>query len=171
MNRLRKIAQWLWLAKERFVLAVMVVLLSFRIYAILNPSSLEDSQKVFAPPRTELTEDVKTPGLPPRAPVLDRSEDWSALFTRDMFIYEKPKESTSLTRDGETSTLTVLRIREGLPGSGKFRVQIQTEAAAKKWYSVGDAFETYTLLAVDLDTQCCEIFDDRLGRRIEVCVE
>lgn len=170
MNNFRKIARWFWLAKERFVLAMMVVFLSFRIYTILNPSAPEDP-KIFVPPRKELAEDVKTPGTPPRVPALNRSEDWSVLYTRDMFIYEKPKESSSLTEAGETSNITVHRIREGLPGSGTFRVQIQTEAAAKKWYSVGDAFETYTLLAVDFDTKCCEFFDDRLGKRIEVCVE
>ena len=169
MNRFRKIVRWFWLAKERFVLAIMVVLLSFRIYTVLNPSSLEDTQKIFAPPRTELAEDVETPGLPPRAPTLDRSEDWSALFTRDMFIYERPRESSTVTQGGEVSNVTVLRIREVSPG--KFRVQIQTEAAARKWYSVNDAFETYTLLAVDIDTQCCKLFDDRLGKSIELCVE
>ena len=150
-------------------MAIMVVLLGFRIYAILNPSSLEDTPKFFAPPRTELSENVKTPGIPPRAPMLDRSEDWSALLTRDMFIYEKPRESSTLTADGEVSNVKVLRIREVAPG--KFRVQIQTEAAARKWYSVGDAFETYTLRAVDIDTQCCELFDDRTGKQIELCVE
>ena len=150
-------------------MAIMVVLLSFRIYAILNPSSPEDAQKIFAPPRTELTENVETPGVPPRALALNRSEDWSALLTRDMFIYEKSRDTSTLTPDGEISNVRILRIREVSPG--KFRIQIQTEAAAKKWYSVGDAFETYTLLAVDLDTQCCELFDDRLGKRIELCVE
>ena len=42
MDKLRKIGDWAWDNKERLVLAILVVFLGYRIYAVLNPTTLEE---------------------------------------------------------------------------------------------------------------------------------
>ncbi len=42
MDKLRKIGDWAWDNKERLVLAILVVFLAYRIYAVLNPTTLEE---------------------------------------------------------------------------------------------------------------------------------
>jgi hypothetical protein len=46
---LRKIGDWAWVNKERLVLAVLVLFLAYRIYTVLNPSTLEEQTAQAAP--------------------------------------------------------------------------------------------------------------------------
>lgn len=42
MENLRKVGDWAWANKERLVLAILVVFLAYRIYAVLNPTTIEE---------------------------------------------------------------------------------------------------------------------------------
>ena len=148
----------------------MLIFLGVRVYNVINPESPTDnpdSDAIFAPPRTELSEDVDRPGAPPRVPPLNDPEDWSSLIRRDIFRYEQ--RAVSEGRDGDVydSEIRVLSIQEVLPGV--IKVQIQT-ATTKQWYEEGEQFERYTLQKIDVEAQCCIIYDESLGRPIEACV-
>lgn len=53
MEYMRKIGQWLWVNKERVVLAILVVILAYRVYLIANP---REEEALLAP--------TPTPGAP-----------------------------------------------------------------------------------------------------------
>ncbi len=42
MDILRKIGDWAWINKERLVLAILVIFLGYRIYAVMNPTTIEE---------------------------------------------------------------------------------------------------------------------------------
>ena len=169
MDKIRKTVRWLWLAKERMVLLVMLVFLGIRVYNILNPESDTGTNSSYPPPRIEISEDVERPGIPPRVEPLDDPEDWSPLLRRPVFIYEQRRAVSPDDPDDDQlgGRIEVLSIQEALPGL--IKVQIRTEAT-KQWYEEGEEFETYRLQSIDVDSQCCEIYDESIGRVIYVCV-
>ena len=152
------------------VLLVMLVFLGLRVYNILNPETDPGTNSSFPPPRSEISKDVERPGIPPRVEPLAGPEDWSPLVRRDPFFYD-PRTAVLVGKDGEEplgSKVEVLSIQEVF--AGVVKVQIRTERT-KKWYEEGDEFETYRLQSVDVDTQCCEIYDESFGRSFEKCVD
>jgi len=50
---LRKIGDWAWVNKERLVLAILVVFLVYRIYAVLNPTTIEEQMAQAAGARQQ----------------------------------------------------------------------------------------------------------------------
>jgi len=171
VEKIRTVFSLLWRAKERIVFLAMLVFLGVRIYNVINPEDLDDNSggnSIFAPPRTELSEEVDRPGAPPRVPLLNDPEDWSPLLRRNPFQYEQ--RTVSAGGNGEPlleSEIKVLSIQEAIPGV--IKVQIQT-ATTKQWYEEGEQFERYTLQEIDVEAQCCRIYDESLGRAIDHCV-
>lgn len=160
----------LWRAKERIVFLAMIIFLGVRIFNVINLESTDDNSggnSIFAPPRTELSEDVDRPGAPPRVPLLNDPEDWSSLEFRDIFRWNPRTVSAGGNGEPLESEIKVLSIQEARPGM--IKVQIQT-ATTKQWYEEGEQFERYTLQNIDVEAQCCLIYDESLGRAILACV-
>ena len=171
MNKIRKILRWVWLSKERMVLAVMVCFLCYRVYRVVNPVPDEVSDGLYPPPGSTVPNDVETPGTPPPVPPLPLIDPLieRELVRRDPFVWVSPGErGSSVGGDDIDISLKVLRIQE--PSPGRFRAQIQT-ASTKKWFSEGDPFETYVLESIDPDAGCCVIYAESLEKRIERCIE
>lgn len=53
MDILRKIGDWAWENKERLVLAILVVFLVYRIYAVMNPTTIEEQSAQSASVRPQ----------------------------------------------------------------------------------------------------------------------
>ena len=64
-------------------------------------------------------------------------------------------------------TLRLLRVQEYAFGEPRARI---LSAYRNRWYEEGDAFEHYQLIEIDLISGCCTIFDEELGRLIEICL-
>ena len=65
MEIIRKIGDWAWANKERLVLAILVVFLVYRIYAVMNPTTLEEEAAAAARERAKHpTTATRMPGAP-----------------------------------------------------------------------------------------------------------
>ena len=168
MNKLRKIAGWFWIGKERMVLAVMVVVLCFRVYQVLYPPPPETGGANFQPPGNSLPLDVKTPGIPPRIPPNMEPENYTLLWMRSPFTWVEPG-TRRRTPDGSIQEVDLELLNLQQVSDGSWRVQIRSAANTKKWYAEGARFESYQLLAIDPDTECVTVFAEEVQRRAEIC--
>ena len=169
MNRLRKIGQWFWRNKERMVLAVLVVILCFRIYRMLNPIPDETAEAV--PPSragNQLPLDAERPPLPLPLEAVYEVDDWSSLSRRNPFFWSNVTGSGEVSVDGVPQDLKVVRIRE--TRDGVFSAQIRTQSSTK-WYNEGDEFEIYTLQRIDAEAKCCTFRASNQRRSFDICVE
>lgn len=168
MNRLRKIARWLWLSKERMVLAVMVGFLCYRVYQVMYPETTGEGNEgqIWRLASKDLPEDMERPGTPPLPPPNPLRVDWSRLWKSPMFRWD-PRGVKAPGGLAEVE-LSVIKIMD--TGVGGYRVQIETEKS-KKWYAEGASFESYELISIDPDGGCCDIFAENIQKLVEVCIE
>ncbi len=170
MNRLRKIGLWIWLNKERMVLAVMVGFLIFRVYQVVYPPSDGPTDDVIPPPGRTIPNDVPTPGLPPPVPPPQRTDDWSRLWRFNPLNYRQPRSRGGQSSDPSAADIDLQLKRITPSGAGKFRAQI-TSPSRTGWYEEGQAFESYELLAIDADAGTVTVFSERLQRSVELRLE
>lgn len=150
------------------VLAVMVCFLIFRVYQVVKPPTPGPDGPILRMPGNEFPIDIPDrPGTPAPVAGIPARETWTDLTRRPPWFYRRPGQSRGGAENTDELQLTVLNFQ----GTGdNVRVRIRTEGS-RKWYSVGDAFESYELLSVDLDTGCIEVFSEALGKRVEICKE
>lgn len=143
------------------VLSIMVAVLAFQIFSVLRT---EDDNFIDPPPnpvkvakREDL--DPSPPGDPPPMPAPEAPVNENEFVEKDPFDWRE-RSAASTTAGAETTTLRLLRIR----GTGDdLVVQIETETS-RKWYRVGEAFESYEIISVDPDAGFAEIFDEASNR-------
>ncbi|MFP6580939.1 MAG: hypothetical protein VCD00_00115 [Candidatus Hydrogenedentota bacterium] len=167
MNKIRKIAGWCWETKERIVLAVMVILLGYRVYSLVYTPENNDPNRMPIKPGDQYQGDVLTPPLIP--PPYDM-DPVTRLIRNPPFNYTTPRGGTDTRGPGaeDAGEIRVLRIVEGADGRYKARI---TTGASKKLILEGEKFESYQLMTIDPDTGCCEIYSEILSKLIEVCIE
>ncbi len=160
MNRLRKIGNWLWLNKERMVLAVMVGFLIFRVYTVVSPAADEKEGQIPPPPTDKIPDDANLPGDPPPPPPPPRLDDWSRLPRFNPFGPYRPVQvgGGGNQETNEQFPLRLLNIREIAPG--ELRAQIDS-GVRSSWYAEGQAFETYEVLDIDPDAGTATVFSER----------
>lgn len=169
MNAIRKIGAWLWNSKERMVLAVMVVVLCYRVYQVVNPPLDDENQPVFTPPSND-PKGIVPPPPPPPVPFAPPTENWSLIWRRSSWQWQPRTDRRDQNAEAELSiNLELLDIME-LP-NGRVRAQIKSVAGSGKWYDEGDPFESYTLISIDPDTNSCVIFAEVISRNIELFIE
>jgi hypothetical protein len=169
VNRIRKIGNWLWLNKERLVLAVMVCFLVLRVYQVVSPQEAGPTARPYPLPGKELPPDSPPPGLPPAPPPAPRTADWSQLWRYSIFNYRQPRVGTGPADRGDRQTvkLDVLRIRQ--MADGNYMAQIRT--LRDKWYREGEAFETYEVLDIDPEAQTVTIFVEQEQKAMTFSVQ
>lgn len=149
------------------VLAVMVAILMFRVYQVLNPPPPPEGA-LLTPPGPGPLEGG--PGIPPSPPPPELTDDWSRLWRRNIWTYIP---ETGGTRTGENPNgpeqldISLVDLREV---NGTWRARIKT-ASRTTWYQADEAFEQYTLMQIDPERGCVTIFSDRAQRNIELCKE
>lgn len=150
------------------VLAVVVAVLAFQIFSVARTE--EDlSQGMPSPPRPQVDPELlenPPPGLPPDLPPSKPPVNAERLAQNDPFDWSR-QAGPAAGEDANLSTLRLLRIR----GEGdEAIVQIETDAS-RKWYTVGEAFESYELLSVDAEAGTAEVFDESLNRTRTIRLE
>ncbi len=159
MDKLRKFFERLWYSKERAVLAIMVGVLCWNVYRVWYPVPLPEAAAHTAPQRVSEDEPtVNVPGLEPR-----QTQDWVTVYTPDPFwYYSQLTANTEKTKDVQDAGIKLILIRKV---RDEYRAQLQTESSTK-WYTEGDAFESFELLKIDPDAGTCQVRSERLGRVI-----
>lgn len=169
MNWLRKIGNWLWLNKERMVLAVMVAVLVFRVYQVLNPPPLQVGKPYRIPGSPE---DGIGPGLPPPPPPPELTDDWSRLWRRVIWRWDALQGAGGPgDNQGSNATLNIslVQLREITPGDWRARIRTQSRTS---WYELGEQFEQYTLMEIEPGEDgagCVTIFSDPEQRNVRLC--
>lgn len=150
------------------VLAIMVAILVFRVYQVLNPTPLEQGKNYRLPG----TPEGIGPGLPPPPPPPELTDDWSRLWRRVIWRWDALQGAGA----GGTGTdqnaaldISLVQLREITPGDWRARIRTQTRTT---WYESGEQFEQYTLMEIepgDNGAGCVTIFSDREQRNIRLC--
>lgn len=139
----------------------MVAALAYQIFGVLRTQ--DDAAASFPPnPRREADPellDPKPPAAPPEIPADKIPVPPEALTPNDPFDWRARDESSAADQENLVP-LRLLAIR----GEGDSAlVQIETDSS-KKWYKVGEAFESFELLSVDVEEETAEVFDEGLNR-------
>lgn len=148
------------------VLAVMVCVLVYRVYGVIQPQDI-DTTLVPGYPR-----ETPPPGIvgdPPVEPPPPPSEDWTSIHERSMFVY-KPTGQQGAGGSASEADIVVKLIDIQETSEGQFVARIQTQGRPRS-YRVNTKFEQFELLSIDPEAQCCEIFVEALGRAVTRCIE
>ncbi len=148
------------------MLAIMVVILCYRVYQVVNPPEDVDPKDDFRLPGDMLPADVETPGIPPQIPGLPDSENWTILWRKNPFIWVEPGTRGPITDEGEEIDLRLLNIQETADGSYIAQIKSPTR---RGWYKEGAPFESYEVITIEADEECVWVFAEEVGRNVRIC--
>lgn len=164
MEKMRKFGERLWYNKERIVLVIMISILCWHVYSVVNAPVEAGSATNFQYPSSNLEDIERAQIPPPPAPAIPTS--WKGVYTPNPFwFYSGASTQTGISRDSQDPGIKLLRIQE-MP-DGKLRAQLQTTAT--NWYSEGAQFETFQLLKIDPGGSC-QVYSEGLGKVIVLTV-
>lgn len=134
----------------------MVGFLVYRIYIVLQPQ--EEDSFVVRPPSPTITDKVVLPTELPDMPKQGSGSSVAPLWRNSPLHFSEGRGGAG-GGGAIASSIKVLMFAEKPDGS--FRVRLQTDT--KKWYSVGEEFETYKILEIDGEAETVRIYDSRSG--------
>ena len=173
MEKVRKYIAWMWTTKERLVLAVVVCILSYRVFIMFNPrENMDETKAIPRPPQRTIDESEidDIPGNPPQPPKDELPENWNNLPRREPFVFVLPTGSGGQDESNDqTDELKLLDIQD--LGNNRYRARIQTGSGRARYYPEGQKFQSYELISIDPDTGCCVVFSESASREIEICLE
>ena len=168
MEQLRKIGIACWDVKEKVVLVLMVLLLGYRVFILLKNQPEADGFTInIEEPTTYFKGD---PPGPPERPVIDSPPPITPLVRNDIFLYvrKSTRNDGPGNLDSDDANVKVLMITDD--GDGGYKARITT-GVARKFVSEGDSFESYTLMKIDKDNDCVEIYSESTSSTFERCIE
>ena len=167
MNRLRKIAGWIWRNKERMVLAVVVGILVFRVYQVVQPTTGTDDEATI--PRPPSSSAPSAPPLSPNIVVQEKPEPRTALLVRNPFVWQAQGGPSTVVDAGSGKPALVL-LRTQVRPDGTPEAQIRS-GPSRKWYDVGSKFESYELTDIDVANQKIKIYSEEMRKEYEYTKE
>ena len=170
-----KAGNWLWHSKELFVLLVMVGILGYRVYSVVNPPP-PPKWDALPQPMAELPTDpeelkvIELPGDPAPRPPMDVPNTYATLYNRNPFWYYSGQQKTD-TKQQEVSAADLnVKLMDIQNAGGQLRAKLRTESATK-WYSENEKFEKYELQKIDFDSKTVEIYSERYARTFTLSKE
>ena len=148
MNILRKIAQWIWLNKERMVLAVMVIFLIYRVYEVVNPE-VEQVAENYRPPEPRGNIGVTVP--PPLKPLPTPPPD---MTRRHPFVWIGVNQGPGGNDEGPDVDLRLLQIMEN---RGEWRARIRSQVKTY-WVSEGEKLESWEVIEINPDEETVVVY-------------
>ena len=169
MNLLRKFGIWLWNSKERLVLAFLVIILCYRVFMVVSPQQMANSINPPSPPRSSITiNDILGLEPPPPIPVVQQGSDWRPLWRDPLWAWNMQR-SPGDPRDPESGEERIRLLNIQSSGE-RLSARIQV-GRSTHWYQEGENFFSFTLLRIDKDNECCDVFSEARNRPIEICIE
>ena len=165
MDKIRKIAKWLWVNKERMVLIIMVGVLVYRVNKVIYPDLRPDVDPPKAPveswvgvPPDRLK--IIRPPIPPVPPTIDIKESYTNLGLRNPFWLHAKGTTSSTTGEirPEDLGITLHNIREN---QGSLTAQISTQTGGKRWRRLNAQFEQFELVDINDAEQTVTIYADQ----------
>jgi hypothetical protein len=166
MERLRKIGLWFWEYKERFVLAIMVLILGYRVYFLVYAPEIPAGSR-FQHPSTASANPLP---LPPRIPDNQQLIPLTPMIRDPLFLYRRPGRRGPSGGSGDPGQDKFELVRILDDGTGKLKAQIFT-GASRKIFAEGESFESYTVMGIDADTECVELYSESTASNFELCID
>lgn len=166
MDKLQKIGNWIWYNKERMILVVMVLVLAYRVYEVLNPPPPRQWPPL-ASPRTQLPDDEESrqmlglPGSPPPRPGIALPGDYVSFFDNNPFWYHSgtARQDTGADTRGADLNIQLLDVQvvRGTP-----RARLSTPGGRPAWYDENEQFANqYELQRIDPETGTVVVYSER----------
>ena len=152
------------------VLVVMVVILCYRVYEVMNPPP-EEGPANYPPPITdpERIPPEARPDIPPETVSIDVPGSYSNLYRQNPFWYHsgerRASEDQALTP--EELNIELLAVREV---NGRWRAQLRTETA-RGWYDEGEEFQEFVLEQINPEEESVVIYAARYAERLTLTMQ
>lgn len=170
LSKLRAIGQWIWVNKERMFLLVMLVILVWRVYKVMNPEKAEEP--TIPAPASSVGPSFPTdhkPGEPKGAPDLPPPADLSSLWIRNPFtVYSDTAQQGGRGSDAKQDDIELLDIQKSGTAAPSVKLRYGN---TQKWHKEGDSFVSYKLLSIDVENKSCEVYSENKGRSITLKVK
>jgi hypothetical protein len=162
VNNLRKVGAWLWDNKERMVLAVLFVVLCYRVYWVVYPPPVESARQ-FPAPGTQPPEGVPQPPAIPLPPVEPATD---ALVERNPFSVHDGAPPAA-EQEPQIDLELVRTMRTG-PNSARAQLIVDRQ---RTWVTEGEEVGGYRVERIDPDGDEVVVRSQREGRRFTLRVE
>lgn len=136
---------WIWLFKELLILVILVGVLCYRVYGVVNPPPPKNVEKP-RPPSDELAP-ANDPPAPEPPPPPDIAQGYAEIYSRNPFRYEAVGASGS-SGSGVQDPGIVLRDIKELNGVWTARLRVKS-TGTDDWHPVDDAFQGYRVTDID----------------------
>jgi hypothetical protein len=168
MEKLYKVGQWLWRNKERMVLVILVFVLAYQVFQVVQ----HKPDPTLQVPRAGTIRDTPPDTIPSPEPFVSTptGKDYAGLNQRNPFwVYSSTgeKKDASGTTEAADPAIRLLNI-QALPDGGH-TARIQTQGT--QWYKEGEQFESYKLLKIDAENRQVEVYSEKLGKSITLKIQ
>ena len=171
MNRLRKIGAWIWRNKERILFGVLVVVLCFCVWKVVNPDPPPELSVDTRPPNSELPQDWEEgPPAPPASTPdpLPRAATDALLSDNPFTVHGGPSApgakpaAASKSAEEPEAEVTLVRISQG-PGDS-YRAELRINNRPRR-VSQGDVVDGYRIERVDGRNNTVIVVSEESGKR------
>ncbi|MBI4557397.1 MAG: hypothetical protein HY706_07435 [Candidatus Hydrogenedentes bacterium] len=166
MDKVLKIGNWIWLNKERMVLGIMVVILGWQVYIVVNPPKDENDNFVASPPGNVSPPADQGPPSPSNPPPPPAAGEWSSLVrSNPWWVYAQPLTGEGGGKqDDQNPGVILLDIQQ--MSNGEHRARLQT--VRPRWYREGESFESFRLERINAEEQTVVVYSEKHGRRLTI---
>lgn len=167
-DRIRKIARWIWMNKERMVLVVMLGVLVYQVYQVFNPPEPPQETALRPPSSTVegLPDDARPPLLPDPPGLLLPGQ--YANFWRQNPFWVHASGGADAGGDSVVDTVReAIKLVDIMVAGDRTRARLKTRSTSR-WYDPGDKFESYTLESIDVSAETVEIFAESAEQMVTI---
>lgn len=168
IDKLRKIGTSFWYNKERMVLVLMLVVLAYRVYGVINPEPPQTWPRLPSP-QTLLPEDpaerqqLGLPSDPPPPLPMELPGNYVSIYENNPFWYYSGRSESTGTQTVTAEDLGI-RLLDIQDAGGRPRARLRT-VRTTAWYSENEQFEEYELLRIDPETQTVEVYSEKYKQK------
>ena len=164
MGKLQKIGKWFWLNKERMLLAVLFVVLVYRVYRVVWPTPPED-KIIPSGPRSSLPEDWEDGPPRPSDVLVDLPARAPAELAQNPFwVHGRDRTGTTGTRDEAEGPLGVELTGIKTWNDGTPRAELLTQGTRPNYYAEGEEFQSFRLESINESNNTVRIWSDKHRR-------
>ena len=164
IEKLRKLGAWVWRSKERIVLAILVVVLAYRIYEVRYGQGPEETSAAGSTPIYP-SEAYPTDKLPPPPPDMAGPSVPVPILTRNPLDWTAG--STSTGQGPETTNIVLVNLG-GSESNPRVRIRFGDDLRRSPWMRPDqwDSDRRYRVVSIDLEGESCVLEVD--GRRVTI---
>lgn len=176
MSKLRKIVAWIWRNKERMLFGVLVLLLCYCVWKVVNPDPPPSLEVDTRPPRAELPEEWEDgPPAPPAATPdpLPRAATDALLGDNPFTVHGGPSTAgaRAAEADEEESDEPEVQLVRVIPGpADTYRAELRINNRPRR-VSQGDVVEGLRIERVDGRNSTVVVVSEESGKRTTLRAE